>query len=120
MHNDNSSHSFSQFIGEYLINKTLSDPSTSSLSFEDAQHALSKFSERFFTSTIVLAQNRNRIFVPAGNVHRSEVGQLESWEPRMLMGPVMFYIAVVILGFQLIAGTIVFASMPRRFLPRFP
>ncbi|PUU76812.1 hypothetical protein B9Z19DRAFT_1129187 [Tuber borchii] len=36
MHNDNSSHSFSQFIGEYLINKTLSDPSTPSRSFEDA------------------------------------------------------------------------------------
>ena len=38
----------------------------------------------------------------------------------MLMDPVMFYIAVVILGFQLIAGTIIFASTPRRFLPRFP
>ena len=37
----------------------------------------------------------------------------------MLMDPVMFYIAIVILGFQLIAGTIIFASTPRRFLPRF-
>ena len=118
MHNDNSSHSFSQFIGEYLINKTLSDPSTPPPSFEDAQHALSKFYKRFFT--IVLAQNRDRIFVPAGSVHRSEVGQLESLEPRMLMDPAMFYATVIILGFQLIAGTIIFASMPRRFLPRFP
>ena len=118
MHNDNSSHSFSQFIGEYLINKTLSNPATPSPSFEDAQQALSKFYKRFFP--IVLAQNRDSIFVPAGSVHRSEVGQLESLEPRMSMDPVMFYIAVAILGFQLIAGTIIFASAPRRFLPRFP
>ena len=118
MHDDDSSHSFSQFIGEYLINKTLSDPATPSPSFEDAQQALSKFYKRFFT--ILLAQNRDSIFVPAGSVHRSEVGQLESLEPRMSMDPVMFYIAVVILGFQLIAGTIIFASTPRRFLPRFP
>ena len=118
MHNDSSSHSFSQFIGEYLINKTLSDPSTPSPSFEDAQLALSKFYKRFFT--ILLAQNSNRIFVPAGKVRRSEMGKLESFQPRMLMDPVMFYIAVVILGFQLIAGIIIFASTPRRFLPRFP
>jgi len=118
MHNDNSSHSFSQFIGESLINQPLSDPSAPSPSFEDAQHALSKFYKRFFA--ILLAQNQNRIFVPAGNVRRSEVGQLESMKPRMSMDPVMFYIAVVILGFQLIAGTIIFASTPRRFLPRFP
>jgi len=36
------------------------------------------------------------------------------------MDPVMFCIAVSILGFHLIAGTIIFASTPRRFLPRFP
>jgi len=119
MRNDNQSHSFSQFIGEYLINKTLSNPSNPSPSFEDAQQALSKFYKRFFP--IVLAQNQNRIFVPAGNARRSEVSQLGSIQPRMSMGPVMFYIAVAILGFQLIAGTIVFASgRPRRFLPRFP
>ena len=118
MHNDNSSHSFSQFIGEYLIKKNLSDPSTPSPSFEDAHQALSKFYKRFFT--ILLAQNRDSIFVPAGSVHKSEVGQLESLEPRMSMDPVMFYIAVAILGFQLIAGTIMFAWTPRRFLPRFP
>ena len=118
MHNDNSSHSFSQFIGEYLINKTLSDPSTPSPSFEDAEKALSKFYKRFFP--IVLAQSRNTIFVATSNVSRSEVGQLESFHPRMSMDPGMFYIAVAILGFQLIAGTIVFASTPRPFLPRFP
>ena len=118
MHNDNSSHSFSQFIGEYLINKTLSDPLTPSPSFEDAQHALSMVYKRFFT--ILLAQNQDRIFVPAGKVHRSEVGKLESLKPRMSMDPVMFYIAVVILGFQLITGAIIFASRPRCFLPRFP
>ena len=118
MHNDNQSHSFSQFIGELLINKTLSDPSTPPPSFEDAQHALSKFYKRFFT--ILLALNQDGIFVPAAKVRRSEVGQLESLEPRMLMDPVMFYIAVFILGFQLIAGTIIFALTPRRVLPRFP
>ena len=118
MHNDNSSHSFSQFIGEYLINKTLSDPSTPSPSFEDAQQALSMVYKRFFT--ILLAQNQNRIFVPVGKVRRSEVGELESLKPRMSMDPVMFYIAVVILGFQLITGAIIFASRPRCFLPRFP
>ena len=32
----------------------------------------------------------------------------------------MFYIAVVMLGFHLIAGTIIFALAPRRLLPRFP
>ena len=38
----------------------------------------------------------------------------------MLMDPIMFYITVVILRFQLIAGTMIFALMPRRFLPGFP
>ncbi|PUU76809.1 hypothetical protein B9Z19DRAFT_1129183 [Tuber borchii] len=118
MHNDNASHSFSLFIGEYLIKKTLSDPATPSPSFEDAQQALSKFYKRFFT--ILLAQNRNTIFFPAGNMSRSEVGQFESIQPRMSMDPVMFYIAVAILGFQLLAGTIIFALTPRRLLPRFP
>ena len=118
MHNDNSSHSFSQFLGEHLINKTLSDPATPSPSFEDAQLALSKFYKRFLT--ILLALNYDRVFVPAGEVHRSAVGKLESLKPRMSMDPAMFYIAVVILGFQLIAGVIIFASTPRRFLPRFP
>ena len=118
MHNDNSSHSFSQFIGEYLINKTLSDPSTSSPSFEDAQHALSMPYKRFFT--ILLAQNQDKIFVPAGKVRRSGVGKLESLKPRTSMDPVMFYIAVIVLGFQLIVGAIIYASRPRRFLPKFP
>ena len=76
------------------------------------------FYKRFFP--ILLALNQNRIFVPAGKVRRSEVGQLESIQPRISMDPVMFYIAVAILGFHLIAGTIIFASTPRRFLPRFP
>jgi len=76
MHNYNSSYRFSQFIGEYLINKTLSDPSTPSPRFEDAQKALLKFYKYFFP--IVLSQNRNRIFVPAGNLQISGVGQLES------------------------------------------
>ena len=118
MHTDNSSHSFSQFIGEYLINKTLSDPTTPPPSFEDAQHLLSMVYKRFFA--ILLAQNQDTIFVPAGKVRRSEVGELESLKPRMSIDPVMFYIAVVILGFQLIAGAIIFASKPRCFLPRFP
>ncbi|PUU73740.1 hypothetical protein B9Z19DRAFT_511586 [Tuber borchii] len=117
MHNDNTSHCFPQFLGEYLINKTLSDPSTPSPNFEDAQDALSKFYKRFFA--IVLALNQNTIFVPAGNVPRSEVGQLESIQPRISMDPVMFCVAVGILGFQLIAGTVIFVT-PRRFLPRFP
>ena len=118
MHDDHSSHSFPQFIGEHLINKTLSDPSTPSPSFEDAQQALSKFYQLFFT--ILLAQNSKSIFAPAGKVRRPEVSQLESLKPRISMDPVMSYIAVSILGFQLIAGTIIFASTPRRFLPRFP
>ena len=117
MHSDNSSHSFSQFIGEYLINKTLSDPATPSPSFEDAQQALSMFYKRFFA--ILLAQNQDRIFVPAGKNRRSEVGELESLKPRMSIDPVMFYIAVAILGFQLITGAITFTSRPRCFLPRF-
>ena len=118
MHNDNSSHSPSQFIGEYLIKKTLSDPATPSPSFEDAQQALSMFYKRFFT--FLLAQNQERIFVPGGKVHRSEVGEHQSLKPRMLMDPVMFHIAVAIPGFQLITGVIIFASRPRCFLPRFP
>jgi len=95
MHNDNSSHTFSQFISQYLINKNISDPSNSSPIFQDAQQALSKFYKRF--CTILLTQNRNTVFVPAGKVSRSEVGQLKSIQPRMLMAPVMFYIAVSIL-----------------------
>jgi len=50
---------------------------------------------------------------------RSEVGELESLKLRMSMDLVMFYIAVAILGFQLIAAAIVFPSMARHFLPRF-
>ena len=118
IHNENSSYSFPHFIGEYLINKRLSDPSTPSPSFEDAQHALSMFYKRFFT--ILLAQNQDTIFVPAGKVRRSEVGKLESLKPRMSMDPVMFYIAAFVLGFQLLAGAIIYASRPRCFLPRFP
>ena len=118
MHSENSSHSFSQFIGEYLINKTLSDPTIPSPSFEDAYHALSMVYKRFFT--ILLAQNQDTIFVPEGKVRRSEVGKLESLKPRMSMDPVMFYIAAVILGFQLITGAIIYASRPRCSLPRFP
>ncbi|PUU76808.1 hypothetical protein B9Z19DRAFT_1129182 [Tuber borchii] len=91
---------------------------TSPPSFEDAQQALSKFYKRFFT--ILLAQNQNTTFVPAGNPSRSGVGQFESIQPRMSIDPVMFYIAVVILGFQLLAGTIIFALTPRRLLLRFP
>jgi len=105
MHNDNSFHSFSHLIGEYLVTKTLSDSSPPSPRFEDAQHALSKFYKHFFP--IVLSQNLNRIFVPAGNVRRSAVGQLNSIQPRMSMDSVMLYIAVVILGFHLIARTII-------------
>ena len=118
IHDDNLSHSFSQFLGEHLINKTLSDPTTPSPSFEDAQLALSKFYKRFLT--ILLAQNQDTVFVSAGNLRRSAIGKLESLKPRMSMDPAMFYIAVAILGFQLIAGVIIFASTPRRFLPRFP
>ena len=118
MHNDNSSSTFQHFIGEHLINKTLSDPANPSPSFEDAQHALSMVYKRFFT--ILLAQNQDTIFVPAGKVRRSEVGKLESLKPRMSMDPVMFYIAVIVLGFQIIAGAIIYASRPRCFLPRFP
>jgi len=41
MHNDNQTHSFSQLIGGYLISRALSQPSTPSPNFEDAQQALS-------------------------------------------------------------------------------
>jgi len=95
IHNDSTSHTFVRFIGKNLMNKTRSDPSTPSPSFKDAQHALSMLYKRFFT--IMLAQNRNRVFVPSGKVRRSEVGQLESIHSRMPMDPVMFYIAVAIL-----------------------
>ncbi|PUU73411.1 hypothetical protein B9Z19DRAFT_1135184 [Tuber borchii] len=54
------------------------------------QQALSKFYKCFFA--IVLALNPGMIFVPEGNVIRFGVGQLESWNPRMFMDPVMFYI----------------------------
>lgn len=37
----------------------------------------------------------------------------------MSVDHVMFYIAVVILGFQLIAGAIIFTLTPNRFLPPF-
>jgi len=106
------------FIGEYLINKPLPDPSTPSLGFEDAQHTLSIFYKCFFT--MLVAQNKNRVFVPSGEVGRSDVGKLESIQPRMSMDPVMFYIPMAILGFQLIAVTIIFAWAPGWFLPRFP
>ena len=117
MHNDNSSNSFSQFIGEYLIKKTPSDPSTPSPSFQDAHQALSRFYKLFVA--MVLAQNPDTIFVPTGTVIRSGVSQFESRNTRLFMDLVMFYIAVVMLGFYLIAGTIIFALAPRRLLMRF-
>jgi len=61
----------------------------------------------------MLPLNPDAIFVPAGKVPRSEVGQLALLQPRMSMDPVMFYIAVSILGFQLIAGTIIFVTRKR-------
>ncbi|KAG0127965.1 hypothetical protein HOY82DRAFT_624030 [Tuber indicum] len=118
MHDDNSAHIFPQFIGEYLTNKTLSNPGTPPPSFEEAQHALSTFYKRFIA--ILLAQNKDRIFVRAAKVPRSQVGELESLQPRMSMDPVMFYMAVAVLGFQIIAGAIIFLSRPRCLLPRFP
>jgi len=76
MNNDNSPHHiFSHFVSQYLINLTLSDPSTPSLSFEDTQHPLSKFYKRFFT--ILLTKNQERIFAFSGKVPRSELGKLE-------------------------------------------
>jgi len=100
-HNDNSSNSFLHFIGKHLINKTLSDPSTPSPSFKHAQQVLLKFYnlKRFFTILFRVAQNQDRIFVRAGKMPRSEVGELESLKLRMSMDLVMFYIAVAILGF---------------------
>jgi len=87
-------------------------------SFGDAQPALSMFYKRFFP--ILLSLNWNCTLDPAGNWRRSEVGQLEFPQPRISIDQVMFSIAVAILRFQLIAGTIIFASTPRRLLPRFP
>lgn len=95
IHNDKTSHTFVQFISKNQMNKTHSDPSTPSPSVEDAQHALSMLYKGFFT--IMLAPNRNWVFVPCGKVRRFEVGQLEAIHSRMLMDPVMFYIAVAIL-----------------------
>jgi len=68
----------------------------------------------------VLALNYDKIFVPTGNDLRSEVGPLKSLNPWMFMDPVMFYIAVAVLGFHLIARTIIFALAPRCLLLRFP
>jgi len=79
MQNHNSTHSLSQFIGECLINKTLSDPSTPPPSFADTQHALSMFYTCIIR--IVLSLNWDTIFVAPGNVQKSAVGQLESILP---------------------------------------
>jgi len=70
----------------------------------------------------VLSQNRNRIFLPAGNLRISGVGQLESIQTQMSMGQVMFCIAVALLGFQVILWTLILGSAltSRPFLPRFP
>ena len=51
---------------------------------------------------------------------RSEVGKLESIQPRRSMDLVMLYIVIAILRFQLIVRIISIGARSRHFLLRFP
>ena len=97
------------------------DPSTPPPSFEAVQQGFQTFYSWFVP--IVISQNEGRIFrstTKDGGRKPQVSGQRVSILNRVSMDPVMFYIAVVLLGFSALASIVIFTARPRRFLPRLP
>ena len=99
----------------------LCDPGLPPPSFELAQRRFQRLCG--WLTAIVVGQNSNRIFrstTQDGGRRPQVSGQLFSLRNRVSMDPVMFYIAIVLLGFSTLASAVVFTARPKRFLPRLP
>ena len=121
MHNDKDTHSLPHYFIESKGLGPSCDPSTPPPSFEDAQRGFQDFYSWF--APIVIGKNSERIFrSTAGDGGRKPQvsGQIISLQNRVSMDPVMFYIAIVLLGFSTLASVVIFNSRPKRFLPRLP
>ena len=97
------------------------DPLTPPPLFEDAQVAFRGFYSWF--APIVIGQNPERIFrstTKDGGRRPQVPGQMISVQNRVSMDPIMFYIAIVLLGFSTLASAVIFSSCPKRFMPRLP
>ena len=121
MHNDEYPRSLPHYLLEYTGQGALCNPSTPPPSFENAQLRFQQFYHEF--APIVIGQNSGRIFrstTKDGGRKPQVSGQRISILNRVSMDPVMFYIAVVLLGFSALASIVIFTARPRRFLPRLP
>ena len=121
MHNDRDPRNLAFSFIESTDLGPLCDPSTPPPSFEVAQRAFQDFYSWF--APIVIAQNSERIFrstTSDGSRKPQTPGQIISLQDRVSMDPVMFYIAIVLLGFSTLASVVIFNARPKRLLPRLP
>ena len=99
----------------------LCDPQKPPPSFEDAQRGFQDFYS--WIAAIVIGQNSERIFratTKDGGTKPQASGRRISFQNRVSMDPIMFYIATVLLGFSALASAIILTARPKRFLPRLP
>ena len=122
MHNYDFPRSLSQYLIQISsLDTQLCDPAAPPPSFEVAQGGFQFFYS--WLAPIVIGQNSGRIFrstTKDGGRKPQVSGQRISVQNRVSMDPVMFYIAVVLLGFSALASVVIFTARPRRFLPWLP
>ena len=121
VHSDHYPRSLPHYFIESAAQAPLCDPSTPPPSFEDALRGFQDFYSRFVS--IVIGQNSAHVFrstTKDGGSKPQTSGQIISVQNRVSMDPVMFYIAIVLLGFSTLASAVIFNARPRRFLPRLP
>ena len=122
MHNSDFPRSLSQDLIRFRsFDRQLCDPLAPPPSFEVAQQGFQFFYSWFVP--IVISQNEGRIFrstTKDGGRKPQVSGQRISIRNRVSMDPVMFYIAVVLLGFSALASIVIFTARPKRFLPWLP
>ena len=121
MHSDQHPRGLPHYFIESAAQAPLCDPSTPPPSFEDAQRGFQEFYSRF--ASIAIGQHSQRVFrstTKDGGRKPQTSGQIISVQNRVSMDPVMFYIAIVLLGFSTLASAVIFNARPRRFLPRLP
>ena len=121
MHSNQYTRSLVHYFIESRAQTPLCDPSTPPPSFEDAQRAFQDFYSWF--APIAIGQYSQRVFrstTKDGGRKPQTSGQIISIHNRVSMDPVMFYIAIALLGFSTLASAVIFYSRPRRFLPRLP
>ena len=125
MHNDIFPNTLSHYLMDLsrsgLEQNSLSLPNSPPPSFEDAQKTFRDFYSQM--AAIVISQNSQHIFRPTtkdGGGKSQTSGWIVSAQTRVLMDPIMFFIATALLGFSTIASVIIFTARPKRFLPRLP